>query len=296
MESKFGKAHIVYFSGTGSTALSAQALAAALEKLGIQVKDEELFRDSTPVIENDEILILMFPVYAADAPAPIKKWIKQLSKAKDAKACVISVSGGGEISPNTACRKRTIRQLKNKGYEVSGEYMLCMPSNFIEPTDEEAALKLINILPHKCNVIAQKIAGGLTVRKRVKPIDHVLLPLFSMEKLGSKIFGRKLSADDSCNACGLCAKKCPRGNIKMHEGKPKFGWECVICMRCVYLCPQRSIKSGMPILKKMVLDDGYSIKEMQNRAGDVPYSVDEGEPEGYLWQGVKEYLENTDSV
>ena len=287
---------IVYFTGTGGTALAAQTLEGELEKQGVHTKTAELFRDSMPANEEGDTLIAMFPVYAADAPSPVKKWIKQLSEVKNAKACVVSVSGGGEISPNTACRKRTVRRLRKKGYDVFGEYMLCMPSNFIEPTDEKTAVRLINILPHKCAVIAEKIAGGITVRKKAHPIDHVLLPLFSMEKLGSKVFGKKLSADDGCNACGLCAKKCPRGNIKMSEGKPKFGWECVICMRCVYSCPQNSIKSTMPVLKKMVLEEGYNLKAIQKKADGFPLSDIRGELEGYLWEGVKSYLENPDSV
>ena len=101
-----------------------------------------------------------FPVYAADAPGTVTRWLATLPKRIHGTAVVVSVSGGGEVSPNTACRVRSIRRLTHKGYAVTGEYMLCMPSNFIMPTPDDLAIKLLRVLPEKCARIAAEIAAG----------------------------------------------------------------------------------------------------------------------------------------
>ena len=285
--------HIIYFSGTGGTAFAAKSLAASIT--GVKVRISEIFRDNNPKIGQGEMLVLMYPVYAADAPTPVFKWIDTIGKQVGSKAVVISVSGGGEVSPNTACRTKAIRRLEKKGFIVTGEYMLCMPSNFIAPTDDDLAASLINILPQKCKKIAEEMVMEKTNRKKPLLIDRIMLVFFSLEKFGAKFFGRLLKADDSCNGCGLCAAKCPRANIKMDNGRPKFGWKCAICMRCIYSCPKNSIHARFPILKKAVFAQGFDLDSIIKEAQKAPQEQDAIEDKGYLFKGVVEYVKQ-DSV
>jgi flavodoxin/ferredoxin len=285
--------HIVYFSGTGGTAFAAKSLAASIT--GAKVRASEIFRDKNPKVEQGEMLVLMYPVYAADAPAPVLRWIDSIKKQEGLKAVVISVSGGGEISPNTACRVKSIRRLEKKGFIVMGEYMLCMPSNFIAPTDYDLAASLINILPQKCKKIADEIAVEKTNRKKPLIIDRIMLIFFALEKFGAKFFGRLLKADESCNGCGLCAAKCTRANIKMDKGRPKFGWKCVICMRCLYSCPKDSIYARFPILKKAVLEKGFDLDSIVKEAKKASQENGAIEDKGYLFKGAVEYIRQ-DSV
>ncbi len=288
--------HIVYFSGTGGTKLSAHTLSDELLKKGVNARCSEIFRDDVPEILPEEEIILMYPVYAADAPIPVYEWIASLKKKEAGKAAIISVSGGGEISPNTACRVKSIKRLKKKGYKVENDYMLCMPSNFIEPTDNETAVKLIQVLPKKCALIAEELVENKKNTKKPILIDKILRPLFSAEKFGSKFFGKMLKADEKCNSCGLCALKCPCGNIEMIDGIPKFGWKCVICMRCVYSCPQTAIKSRMPILKKAIFKQGFDLEIIQGQAENQPNQFNDDSPKGALWKGIRIYLEDENNI
>ena len=284
------KAHIVYFSGTGGTALAAQTLSDSLMEKGVEIRLSEIFREDMPEIKPDESLILMYPVYAADAPGPVYKWIDSTEKTQNRKATVISVSGGGEVSPNTACRVKAVKRLGRKGFKVINEYMLCMPSNFIMPTPIDLAVKLIRVLPEKCGKIAEEIVSETPGRKKPLFLDRITIIFFSMEKLGSKVFGKTLKAFDECNGCGLCAKTCPRGNIMMDGGRPKYGWKCVICMRCVYACPKHAIRVRLPLLKNAVLKDGFDLRGIQMSAEAADDKADEISDTGLLWEAVVRYI------
>ena len=286
------KAHIVYFSGTGCTALAAKTLNAALLNAGVRTRTSEIIWNHAPEPDADETLVLLFPVYAADVPGTVARWLSALPKRTHGTAAVVSVSGGGEVSPNTACRVRSIRRLTRKGYAVISEYMLCMPSNFIIPTPDDLAIKLLRVLPEKCARIAAEIAAGTKRRKQPRFLDRVLLLLFSAEKVGAKFFGKMLKAETSCNGCGLCARQCPSGNIRMQNGKPKFGWKCVLCMRCLYACPQHAIRAGMPVLKRMTLRDGFDLRSIQTMAATAAAPDTAPANTDMAWKGASAYFDS----
>jgi len=60
-------------------------------------------------------------------------------------------------------------------------------------------------------------------------------------------FGRGTKAfkvEDSCISCGLCEGICPTGCIKLIEGKPVWGKDCLACLACLNYCPEKSIQYG----------------------------------------------------
>jgi coenzyme F420-reducing hydrogenase gamma subunit len=139
-------------------------------------------------------------------------------------------------------------------------------------------------------VIAAEIVEEAQNRKKPLFIDRVMLVFFAMEKFGSKFFGKLLKADDNCNGCGLCAAKCPRANIAMDNGRPKFGWKCVICMKCLYSCPQNSIHARLPVLKKAVLHQGFDLRAIVKKAQKAHREDIAIEDKSYLFKGAVEYL------
>jgi len=287
------RAHIVYFSGTGGTALAAETMSASLRGRGAETTVSEIFYDKLPQARLDELLVLLFPVYAGDAPSPVAEWIATLGNARQGKAAVIAVSGGGEVSPNTACRVKTIKRLEKHGFLVVGEYMLCMPSNLIVPTPEATAVRLLRVLPEQCGRIADEILAGTKNRKRPLRKDRVILPFLAAEKVGAKLFGKTLKPDSSCIHCGLCAKNCPRGNIQMREGKPAFGWRCALCLRCIYACPQHAIQTPMLMLKRAIFKEGFDLQSIQRKAAaetGAPPEEPDAKTDG-VWEGVAAYLE-----
>ena len=49
-------------------------------------------------------------------------------------------------------------------------------------------------------------------------------------------------ADKSCTRCGLCAAKCPTGAIDAQNPQETDSHECISCMRCLAICPQKARK------------------------------------------------------
>jgi len=288
----FKNANLVYFTGTGGTARVADAFEHSLKKRAIAVQRTELRGITEPVVFGD-VLVLLFPVYAFNAPKPITEWLKKIPPAKDRPAVVISVSGGGEISPNTACRWATIRHLERKGYDVIYEKMMVMPSNFLIGYDESLCAMVLHATP----VIVEKVVTEIMVgeRHRTQPygIDRIASKLGYFEMIGGRIFGRRLKVNEKCIECGLCEKLCPQENIKISEGRHHFGNECVICMRCIYGCPQKAIEPG--IGKFVVLSEGFDLNKVEDRMDHLTvYPRISSATSHSSLRGVRDYLIESD--
>ena len=50
--------------------------------------------------------------------------------------------------------------------------------------------------------------------------------------------------------CGLCAKNCPMGNLKVENGKVVSLDKCTMCYRCISSCPKQAIT----LLGKVVVE------------------------------------------
>lgn len=258
----FNHVNLVYFTGTGGTARVADAFERSFQNHSITVQRTELKGVIEP-INLDDLLVLVFPVYAFNAPKPVGEWLKKIPQATGKPVVVISVSSGGEISPNTACRVNTIRRLEKKGYDVIYEKMLVMPSNFMIGFNESLSAMVLHATPVVVSqVVVDLIAGK---RRRTWPygIDRIASKLGYFETYGGRFFGRHLKVNDNCINCGWCEKLCPLDNIKILAGEHIFENNCVICLRCVYGCPQHAILPGLG--KFILIPGGFSLHKVENR-------------------------------
>lgn len=53
---------------------------------------------------------------------------------------------------------------------------------------------------------------------------------------------KKSVNNDICNNCGICQKVCFNNNIKVEDGKIKFGNSCTQCLACIHWCPNAAIR------------------------------------------------------
>lgn len=275
---------IAYFSGTGGTAKAAETLSAAFVDRGKESELQEIRRGGVTQNSDEELLVLLFPVHAANPPLPVYEWLDRLEPVQAIPAVVISVSGGGDVFPNLGCRASSIKKLERKGYCVVYEKDIVMPSNFLEATPEGYASQLLKVLPQKAGAIAEDVLSGIERRVRPRVLDRMISALLEIEKHGAPWFGSGLYATDACTGCGWCAKECPGANIRMNDAKPEFLKQCVLCTRCVYGCPVKAIRAKM--FKSALLKDGFDIRRYEQ------LSASPEEKTGLLWEGLRRYLED----
>ncbi|MFP4661671.1 MAG: EFR1 family ferrodoxin [Halanaerobiales bacterium] len=294
MDSKvYKRAGIVYFSGTGGTARVANLICKFLVEYGVSVTKAPLEHNNysktnmTP-IKHIDLIIVLFPVYAFDAPEPIYRWINGLPKGEGTPVVIISVSGAGNCGPNTACRVGIIKRLQKKCFKIVYEKMMIMPSNFVIPINKQLAIRLLNVLPSKTEQIVKEVMEGKKRRIKPKLSGRILRTLFKIEKPCAKLFAKGFKVKESCNVCGWCAENCPMDNIELQGNRPIFSSNCLACLRCIYGCPQNAIYTS--IYSFVPLKEGYDLNELEKLADDFELKPLDNIKVSYLFKAVKDYL------
>lgn len=93
------------------------------------------------------------------------------------------------------------------------------------------------------SLIGAEILGGVRTPKAPKANFFNKLEASAWPTL-SKKKAEKLCAGDSCVTCGQCVWLCPKGNIRIEDGRPVFGTDCIGCLSCLQYCPQQAIHMG----------------------------------------------------
>ena len=280
--------NIVYYSGTGSTESVAKCFEKLLREAGYLVTIQRLTKSAELKKTEKGLLLLLYAVHACNAPEAVYQWIECVERVDRLPAIVISVSGGGEVMPNTACRTSTIKRLEKKGYHVIYEKMIVMPSNFIVATRQPLAQKLLQVLPSKVKSIIRDIEQGVIIRSKPLLIDRLFSCVGELEKIGARLFGKRIKISGNCTGCGWCSANCPSGNIEMKSNIPQFGNKCHLCLNCIYGCPERALKPGSG--KFIIIKEGYNLKELE-KMQPLTEEIDvEKLAKGFLWSGVRKYL------
>ena len=300
------KTLIAYYTGSGSSRLVAQEVRDQLIAGGVSVEVHRLTKaskeDLKRKVEAFSDLILIYAVHAFNAPNLVYEWLSELEEqpafaGQRKKAMIISVSGGGEILSNTACRVTAKRWLIKKGYNVVTEAMAVMPNNWMSPTPLGVSKALVEILPDKVN---QWLAAYAQSKPypfyQVKLMDRMITRLGRLEVKGARRFGKSIQVSESCNGCGWCESHCPASNIKLvkshstEASRPEFGKGCDFCLGCIYGCPQRALTPGK--YKFAVIKTGYPLEAYQHRPEKPMTDADLMTLlKGPSWNGVRRYLD-----
>jgi formate hydrogenlyase subunit 6/NADH:ubiquinone oxidoreductase subunit I len=139
-----------------------------------------------------------------------------------------------------------------KGYRIVGVAAIDMPSNWSSvhsalPEDAvahleararaRARIEMQRWLSHRRPLPWLTFAGGL-----------LLLPATLMYQLaGRSVLGKSYFTSPACTGCGLCARACPHGAIRMRAQpggvlRPYWSFRCESCMRCMAYCPEAAIE------------------------------------------------------
>jgi ferredoxin len=248
---------IIQFSATGNTAYAANLLSRVLPDLRLCQALEETKGDQIPVEDH---LIIFFPIHGFNAPRNVEQFCKGLPPGKGSRISFIAV--GCSFSGINYSSSRLLKKIaQRKGYSVQLDEVLGMPSNFLMAYSKRTSLELISRSEHRITEIAALLESGSIQEKSIPVISTMVHFLGKVESIGARFFGLELHAHKSCTSCGICWSNCPAGNITQKKNhRPGFKFNCLMCMRCIYGCPEKAIS---PYLSRFIpLKQGYNLQEL----------------------------------
>ena len=203
------KIRLVYFSGTGSTRHVAETFRNELESRNSTVETVSAGKLKQPSGSQYDLLIICHPVHAFNPPKPVIEWVENQEDADLTPAAVISVSGGGEITPNLACRVLLKKKLAEKNFRVVYEKMIVMPSSCVIPTGKALADRLIYILPYKVSYCADEILSGKKIILHPGTGSRILSVIGRMEHRFAQYIEKRMKIKNTCQAMRLMRTTVP---------------------------------------------------------------------------------------
>lgn len=246
---------LLYFSPTGNAQHVAKLLASHLDSYGVTMSPLETVRPDQ--LTENEHLVLLYPIHGFNAPRNVKRFVRDLPPNRYSAVSLLAV-GCTEHWVNQAVSLDLRRLLAKKGYDIVLDEVLAMPLTFVTTFPDELACKLVS----ESETTARGVGTSLILGTRTAPDPSLKSRLVNLlgkaESHASRLFGLELHADEGCVSCGACWNRCPNANIRRSdEGKPRFGLDCLMCMRCIYDCPEQAI--GPRLSKFLPIKNGYSL-------------------------------------
>ena len=258
-----------FLSGTGNSYKAATWLVAEARGRGI-ASEQVPIEDARPRedLEGGEkqLVGIYHPAHGLMPPWSMIKFLLRLPRGRGAHAMVVPTRGAIPIRPVLipgACGMALffpMLVLMLKGYRVRGGTGIDMPVNLNMlhwgMSDENAAhIEAWGGRRHK-RLVDAVLAG----RTYVHPLNvlweliwcapFVFWPVFPLVYLVvARVFmGKLMFAGTRCTGCGLCAKNCPAGAIKMVGEKktrvPFWTRRCESCMRCAGYCKPKAVETS----------------------------------------------------
>lgn len=243
---------IFYFSGTGNTAWAVRQLSDYLSELGEETKlyfidikecpgDEEILH----IIKNSDIIGIANPIYGANIP-PIM--IKFISRIKDIKSkndipikqlFMLNTFGYVNAFGSVAAKKIW----KNSGFDMFAYINVRLTDNTSNKDRTDIAKIRRQTAERELLTSAQALAKR---EKHIKGYGFYLLPGIMIRRITSVMINENYKnmfiEKQLCNKCGVCIEICPAQAITYVNNEYNFSSDCTACRRCINLCPNNAVK------------------------------------------------------
>ncbi|MCP4133050.1 MAG: hypothetical protein GY754_18940 [bacterium] len=235
------KTNLYYFSGTGNSLAAAKEL--SVELTGeVEILPIAKLMGQEKIEPHADSVGILFPVYCHDIPVIVEQFAKKLNITN---SYVFGIATYNKVPGNSLFNLDAI--LKKTGPGLSAGFEICMPGNSVlvldfTSSDEENAIRFKN---QKEKI---KVIGGIINEKKPVGIEGAF---DKDDKYESKIFlkeqykvPQQFWTTESCTACGICVKVCPKNNVKLENKKVSWQDDCEHCLACLHWCPEKAVQSG----------------------------------------------------
>jgi flavodoxin/ferredoxin len=245
------KSLIVYFSQGGTTARVAESIAAGLRAAQwtadlCNIKDEQ-----PPDASEYDLIGIGSPVYIYRPPFNVMDYVESLPNLTGLASFVFVLYGTNRSDTGTILRHSLARKgAREVGYFHSrgADYFLgYLKRGYLFSPDHPTADELA-----QAEVFGREVAAHFAGQPYTRPEeDRPAAAMYRLERfltnrgLTRQMYSRLFTVDaKKCNACGLCMKLCPTGNIaKDKDEHPTWGRDCLLCLTCESKCPKDAITS-----------------------------------------------------
>ncbi|UWD49933.1 EFR1 family ferrodoxin [Clostridioides difficile] len=234
---------IIYFSGTGNSEYVAKKIGKELQDEVLNLFEKVRTRDYSHLV-SDRPWVIVVPTYAWRIPRIVHEWLMKTELGGNKNIYFVMTCGADTGNAGNYLNKLC----KIKGMNYRGCASVVMPENYIAlfstPSKEEALVtieqaeqKILSAIqcirtdiefPESKVTFKNKFSSGL--------VNNIFYPIF--------VHSKKFYVTDACVSCRKCENVCPLENIKLENGKPKWGNNCTHCMACICRCPKEAIEYG----------------------------------------------------
>lgn len=230
---------MLYFSGTGNSEYIAQHFAA---HMGADCHSIEEDVDFAALLHTTDTVAVCYPIYASCVPRILRDFVTTHSLVLAEKKLIIFCTQMMFSGDGARAFARLIPDCDDRVLYAEHFNMPNNISNFwLFPVREGERRRKQRAADRKLVRACRNIQSDIVKRRGWGSFSALLGKLQNAHWLDIEEKQRgSFTVDGDCNRCGLCVHRCPVQNLELSKDGVTQKNNCILCYRCVNLCPQKA--------------------------------------------------------